>query len=351
MFPYIMMTVVSTFFAFLYYASCKGNHKRLANTMLFLSFSSLFIFSAIRYDVFNDYLYTYVPGYYEIISGLNTHFEPLFILLNKFVYYVFNNVDWLFILTSFIFIFFVGKTLKEKSAILPLSIFLFIGSRMYFYSFDQIRQYIGISIFLYNLKNIEKGNFKKFIILTIVSGLFHKLSFIYIPIYFVRYIKLTKKKYIIAILSIILLAPIYTRIFNLVAMHFYPNYFNYGSLISGERINNSITMVAFIATNILLSVLYYTKLTYEPYYRIILNIQLVLLFVTLGTWNLFDSYRIVSMFLYTLILLIPKIISIEKNRFIKLMLLFIIVLLNCISGYAFIKNASKLHPYRTIFEK
>lgn len=351
MFPYIMMTFVSTFFGFLYYASDKKNNKRLANTMLFLSFSSLFIFSAIRYNVYNDYLYTYVPGYYKIINGLNTHFEPLFILLNKFVYYVFNNVDWIFILTSLIFILFVGKTLKEKSTILPLSIFLFIGSRMYFYSFDQIRQYIGISIFLYNLKNIENGNFKKFLILTIVGGLFHKLSFIYLPLYFVRYIKLTQKKYIATIIIIILLAPIYAKVFNSVAMHFYPDYFNYGSLISGERINNSLTMIVFIVTNILFSLLYYTKLVSEPYYKIILNIQLVLLFVTLGTWNLFDSYRIVSMFLYTLILLIPKIISIEKNSFVKLVLLSIIVFLYCCSGWSFIKKTSKLHPYRTIFEK
>ena len=351
MFKYLIVSIISIFFAYLYQSSYKSKYHKFSNLMLFISLFTLFIFSAIRYDVFNDYLYTYVPGYYEIISGVDTHFEPFFILLNKLVYYIFNNVDWIFIITSFIFIYFVGKTLKEKSSIISLSIFLMIGSRMYFYSFDQIRQYIGISIFLYNIKNIENGNFKMYFILTLISGLFHKLSFIYLPLYLVRYIKVNQKRYILYILLIILLSPIYTTIFTSIAKYFYPNYFNYGSLISGERMNNSVTIIAFVVMNVILSIIYFNKLKSEEYYRIILNIQLVLLFVTLGTWNLFDSYRIVSMLLYTLILFIPKIITLEKNNYKRILLLVVIIGINFISGYSFVRNASIAHPYKTIFEK
>ena len=153
MYPYFLITVISIFLALLYHLSNKKS--RSANLLLFLSFTSLFIFSAIRYNVYTDYLYTYVPEYHKIAAGAtNTHYEFLFYMFNLLIYHVFNNVDWLFIITSFIIMFFTGKALKEKSPIIPLSIFIMIGSRMYFYSFDQIRQYITIAIFLYNIKNI-----------------------------------------------------------------------------------------------------------------------------------------------------------------------------------------------------
>ena len=351
MFPYLLVSTISIFFAYLYHISDKQKNKRLSNFVLFISFFTLFIFSALRYDVYNDYLYTYVPGYYDIINGIDTHFELLFVLINKFVYYIFNNVDWLFIITSYIYIFFIGKTLKEKSLNIPFSIFLMLGGRMYFYSFEQIRQYIAIAIFLYNLKNIEQHKWKNYLILTIIGGLIHKLSFIFLPIYFVNHLNLDKKKYIIIMLVVIVFSPIYIKIFTNVARYFYGDYFNYMSLIKGERINNSFVVTLLAVINIILSLIYFDKVSLDSYYKNILYIQIVLLFILLGTYNLFDSYRIVSMFLYTSILLIPKIINTEKRRLVKVVLLIVIIGIYALSGYTFLKNVSSSHPYRTIFEK
>ena len=57
------------------------------------------------------------------------------------------------------------------------------------------------------------------------------------------------------------------------------------------------------------------------------------------------------MFLYTSILLIPKIINTEKRRLVKVVLLIVIIGIYALSGYTFLKNVSSSHPYRTIFEK
>ena len=180
MIAYFLVASISILFSLLYHLSDKKN--MISQILLFCSFASLFVFSAIRYNVYTDYQYTYVREYYRIANGFTaSHFEPLFYLLNKFVFVFFNNVDWLFIITSFIFILFVGKSLKNKSVCIPLSIFLLFGSRMYFYSFDQIRQYIAIAIFLYNIKNISERKFIPFVFWTIIGGLNHKLSFIYLP--------------------------------------------------------------------------------------------------------------------------------------------------------------------------
>ncbi len=93
------------------------------------------------------------------------------------------------------------------------------------------------------------------------------------------------------------------------------------------------------------------KLKNDDYNRVLANIQLILVAIILGTWNLFDSYRIVTLFLYTSILLLPRIVNLEKNKKIKLLLIAIIVALHFVSGYTFLKNVSVRHPYMTIFEK
>lgn len=351
MFAYFLVSFLSIFFSLLYDFSNKKD--KYAKLMVFLSFLTLFLFSAIRYNVYNDYIYTYVPEYNKIATGTysTSHYEPLFYLLNLFVYKVFNNVDFLFFITSFLFIFFIAKALKEKSTCISLSIFLMIFGRMYFYSFDQIRQYIAIAIFIYNIKNIASKNFKKYSILTLVGGLIHKLSFIYFPLYFLNRLNLSKRKYILTIIIILVLSPLYITVVTLIAKYFYPNYFNYVSYINGTRMNNSIVLIILSLLNLLLSVIYYKKINTNNYNKILLNIQLVLLFIIIGTWNLFDSYRIVALFTYTSILLIPEIVKSEnnkKNRFILLTLIFCIYI---ISGYTFIKNVSIVYPYRTIFNK
>lgn len=350
MFIYFVISFLSIFFSLLYHFSRKKD--KYAKLMLFLSFFVLFLFSAIRYGVYNDYLYTYVPEYNRISQGISaSHYEPLFFLLNIFVYKVFDNVDWLFIITSFIFIYFIAKTLKENSVCIPLSIFLIIFGRMYFYSFDQIRQYIVIAIFLYNIKNIAEKNFKNFLFLTLISGFIHKLSFIYLPLYFLNKLNLSKKKYILILIIILLMSPIYVTLITMIAQYFYPDYFNYSSYITGTRINNSMVLIVLSAINIILSILYYKKINMDDYNKVLLNIQLVLLFIMIGTWNLFDSYRIVALLVYTSILLIPKIIISEKNKKIKLLLLIFIFVVYFVSGYTFLRNVSITYPYKTIFNK
>lgn len=350
MIVYFIISFLSIFFSLLYYFSKKKD--KYAKLMLFFSFFILFIFSAIRYGVYNDYLYTYVPEYNKIAQGISTnHYEPLFYLLNVFVYKVFNNVDWVFFITSFAFIYFIAKAIKEESSCIPLSIFLMIFGRMYFYSFDQIRQYIAIAIFIYNIKNIANKNFKKYAFLTLIGGLIHKLSFIYFPLYFLNRLNLNKKKYILIIGIILITSPIYITIITSVAKYFYPDYFNYVSYINGIRMNNSIVLVILSIVNILLSIIYYKKVNTNNYNKILLNIQLVLLFMLIGTWNLFDSYRIVALFVYSSILLIPKVLECENNKKKKFLLFMLIFFIYLMSGYTFIRNVSKIYPYRTIFNK
>ena len=351
MLPYLIISVIAIFFAILSVRAKRIGDKKTSKIFFVFSFLALFIFSAIRYNVWTDYLYTYVPEYYRISLGLESHYEPLFFLLNKFVYIVFNNVDWLFIITSFIVVFFTFLAISQKSVMIPLSVFLFLGSRMYFLSFDQIRQYITISIFLYNIKNIENDNFKQYFLLTIISILIHKTALLFIPVYFFNRLNLDRKKYIILSLLVFVMSPILNILCNYFAEIFYGQYFTYGSYIDGTRDNISVFMILAAVYTLVLSIVYYNKLKGEKYYKILMYIQLLLLYLIFGTLNLFDSYRIVSLFLYTSILLIPKIISVEKNEKNKIVLFLSIVILYSVSGIIFLRNASEKFPYTTIFER
>ena len=196
MIVYILVIFVAILFSNVKSKDLNTGKLNKYKFMYFCSFVILFVFSAIRYDVGFDYSYTYTKFYNQLVLGYNvTHFEPLFLLLNKFVYCVFDNVDFVFIISSFITVGLMFKTIKKQSSIIPLSVFLLIGSRFYFYSFTQVRQYIAIAIFIYSLQFIIEGKFFKYIIHILIASMFHKLALAYIPLYFVRNIRLTKKKY------------------------------------------------------------------------------------------------------------------------------------------------------------
>lgn len=74
---------------------------------------SLFFVSGFRYGVGTDYFYTYFPRFYQIMGGSNGYTEFLFTGLNKFILLFTDEAQWLFIITSFIFVLFMMLSIKK----------------------------------------------------------------------------------------------------------------------------------------------------------------------------------------------------------------------------------------------
>jgi hypothetical protein len=100
--------------------------------------------------------------------------EPLFVLLNYFVKYVFNDFQWLLIITSAatIFFFFKAISYENENISLPFAVFIF-SLTQYFYYFGILRLGLAASLIAYGYRFVIEHKRKKFIFIVILSTLFH----------------------------------------------------------------------------------------------------------------------------------------------------------------------------------
>ena len=160
-----------------------------------LCFLPLFLVSALRYNVGTDYMWTYYQGYIRVGNGNN--FDDFSIGYKKMVQalnIITKDPQILFVVTSFIFCYFLWKTIYEQSADILLSIMLVIVTRYYFISLNTIRQFIAMSIVIYATKYIIQNKIIKFLIFLAIASLFHTSILIYIVLIFLRKINLSRKR-------------------------------------------------------------------------------------------------------------------------------------------------------------
>ena len=310
----------------------------------FLCFLILFLFSALRYDISFDYSYTYVPSYYRIIAGHQTYFEPAFVLLNKIVYAFFNNVDYLFIISSFITLYLVYSSVKNFSSNFFISTIMLFATRFYLYSFGQIRQYIAIAIFIYAIKYIIKKDIKKYFMLILIACLFHKTAIIYFPIYFVNKFKLSRKLYILVIVLSPIFSPILNFLYKIIGTRYYQNY-----ITSNYGVGNwSIVLTATALLFTLAAIIFYNKLIDDEKNKTLLNLQLLLTVLIFTISGINESYRIMGMFMYSSILLIPSCYDICPKK-LKIVMLMFLLAISMYSSYLMMTyEGSTMIPYKNI---
>ena len=344
MFIYFLVIISSIIFAFL----AEHNKNNVGKKILYcFSFLLLFIFSAIRYKVGFDYEYRYLPIYEAISIGKVINIEILFKLINIIAYKIFNNADFVFIVSSFITVYLVFYVILKKSPNIVLSIFLFIGTRMYFYSFTQIRQYIAIAIFLFAINYIEKRKLLKYVFCILIAACFHKIALIYLPIYFINRINLKKKTYYFITIIAFLFEEVVYYVYSVIAPLLYGRYFNTGYGIG----NDSIAMTLIAIFTMIFTVLYYSQIQKMKFGNIYLNLQLIFWILSTTTHRVNESYRIVALFMYSSIILLPMIHKCMKYKYNKRAFIFCNIIFFSVSIIMYLSSDSSMIPYRTIFNK
>lgn len=72
---------------------------------------------------------------------------------------------------------------------LVLSVFILISFPFYYSSFDIIRHFMATAFFLLGYKYVVEHKFIKYVIFLAIGSLFHSISWLFLPFYFVRQIK------------------------------------------------------------------------------------------------------------------------------------------------------------------
>lgn len=149
-----------------------------------------------RFGIGTDY-FNYVGLYKELTHNNNLLYtiqkfnvEPGWIFLNYIVKYIFSNVQYLFVISSFLtLVFFFMAIYRYKERIsMGISIFILFATT-YNLSFNITRQTLAMAILLFSIKYIEEKKLAKFLACVILAASFHYTSLLYLPIYWLIELK------------------------------------------------------------------------------------------------------------------------------------------------------------------
>lgn len=363
---YIFMTifaVVFSAFANIKTYEKKSKRKYAINLKLIswhISEIILIIVAAIRYDVGQDYMYTYVPYFNGVLRGApNENIEIGFFILNKIVQVFTQDYAGIFIVCSVIFFHYIYKAIENQSPIPTLSVFLLIGTTYYFIFLNTMRQMMVVAVFLYAIKFIKERNLKKYLIYMLISSTIHTSTIILIPIYFLYGIKLRPIKAAtiagVAILAKPVVSKLVIAILKLTKYNYYID----------SRFDTNETGYVVLAMNVcvlIFALIYYRKkdnkknkedekfLKDYSFYCILQLISTIIAWYG-GAVPLLNRIRWGTGI--SIIILIPLAIMQEKNVKTKTLYVFTFVLFY--SLYAVytigINNANNVLPYMTIFQR
>lgn len=154
--------------------------------------------------------YSYIPTISQALAGtkLNGDFySQSFDLGYLLITCLFKSIGIPFkgftLIHSLFFNFAMYFGLKKYCKNFSVVLLVFICKLFFYNTFISMRQSITIAIFFLSLPLIENRQFIKYLIICILCFFLHAGSIIMLPVYFINYIHLTKRKiiYFIAILS------------------------------------------------------------------------------------------------------------------------------------------------------
>lgn len=178
------------FFAFLLIGKIKEDDQYGSSFYLLLLGFLLSLFSGIRYFVGRDYP-VYLSAYREPSSNHFAHLEPLWQWFINFLRGCGAHFGWFTLITSALFVFLVLRYLKRESASLVIALLTFLlVYRLYFESFNTVRQCIAQAICLFSLPLFRDRRYLATLVILFFAYLVHHSSLVFallLPLLFVHY--------------------------------------------------------------------------------------------------------------------------------------------------------------------
>lgn len=326
--------------------------------ILIISSLPLCLISGLRYGIGTDYFFTYDPEFYNIANGGESEYELGFYLLNKLIVIFTKNSQWLFLITSFIFVILVFKSFYDNSNDLQFSILLFAITEVFFISMNNVRQSLACAIVLYGFKYIKKDKVFRFFLYIILATFIHRIAILFIVLIFFRKINISINKLILIALAIIIFNPILKKIIYFLINNTdrFAQYFH-GSMYT----ENTLSSITFIINIAIFIFIIYTKKyiisqqldKYPKYYDYFIIIQLICIIICTFDGFIPATYRLLRVFTFFQMLFIGNFISLYKSKVIRMILKFgFIGVFSCACYYnIFINGSEAVVPYISIFSK
>ncbi len=271
----------------------------------------IILFQGLRsFDVGRD-LQNYMRNYYSLESfSIIDLFkyndsEYLYFLVGKF--FNFLNLDFRIMLffTSFMTYGLLGIMSYKYSKNPVMSIFIFITLGLFVFSLSGLRQSIAIGISLIAFHYIKNKKFIKYLILIIIAALFHESAIFTLPIYFLYNAK-KRSNLQLASIPIFIIVFIFRQEITTYITHLYNP--DHNIIETGARNMMLLFIIIYIAS------MYVTKITDNDFvYRLQRILFAAILVQMMATYSQTVS-RLGYYYYSYLILLIPELISLIKEK-------------------------------------
>ena len=357
-----LFNVVYVFFAYL--ARYKGYEFFLK-----ISFFLIFLFLALRYNYGNDYP-QYFYTFLDVKRHLGTDYSGEY--LGKTMYFSFES-GWLFLyklfqplgfpwgffalvavlaaFNCFVYYRFIKKYVSSRYYWFAVFLYVFDPNYMLLHS-SAMRQSLAISIFLFSLDYLYKKDIIRYFLCAMLASLIHTSAYVIFPIYLLGLFNWTSNKtlatsifllYISVFMSIQSIAPILTALISS-KLDRYEGY-----LKTASEVNSGLGIVYF-------SIMFALILFYERFQSkeasLLFKLALLAYFVKPLTLIISMITRIEMYFNPILIAVFPIVLMSIKNRFIKTILLFVLMVWTLNSFYLFFQSdvwKKAFGTYQTIF--
>ena len=165
-------------------------------------FTVLFLVSALRFDIGNDYA-QYTLTAHEAYVGGYVVTEPGFNYLVKLIYTLFGweCYEAVFALFAFFTLFLFLWVFYRDSADFAQSFFLFMALGLYFQTFNTVRYYFALSVALGAMRYVLEKDYIRFVFFIGCAALFHKSVLLVLPVYWIATFAWKRWVYVLGLLA------------------------------------------------------------------------------------------------------------------------------------------------------
>lgn len=352
-----VITIVSLLASISQKEYCIDGYKKevfIKKKWIILSFIIAWAVMGLRYDVGSDY-FNYIKMFNEInnlgiIWALKTlRTEPLYAILNWLIGVVFKNHHYVFVITSFVVLFFIYKIILNHKNDLNIGVAVLIFMIMnYFSMFTFVRLSIALVIIFNAYKYLVKQNKKMYIISVLLAAGFHYTAFIMLPIYYLlnRKNRFKNARYFILFLLSFFLLVFFQHIGEIIFKG--TKYYSY---FVGERLGNlsgGMNQLIIHSPLVLIAIIFRKRLVVKNeanrlYLELFFLGSFLMIFsIWLGILN-----RMLLYFLISQVLIFPQIFRVLNKHETPLFSFLIITYYIFRFSYSFV-GGSTLLPYDSI---
>lgn len=358
LFAYISIISLSCLFFFI---AANAKEKVLKIISLILAISFPVVLAGVRFETGSDY-FSYINGYQKIVMGDEVRWEGLefgYASLNKILAELGVGSQGILFASSLIMFLFITMAIFKQKKYISVGFAALVFLLMFYQSsFNVIRIMIAISIFLYNIPNIEKRNLIKYLFFTILAASFHISALVTLPLYWLMQFNRKEMKLfnhislyssvIILILSFNLILEWIISLSLVESLGYYQKYLGN----EGGSVSLAIKRVILFTPLLIPGALFYKKLvtqreSFKTYYSILV---IGVIIKCIATFQATYMDRIGDYFIITAVIVLPMYFKLfnTKKYYILNYLIVLYLIIYWLYIY-FILNNHGTVPYKSIF--